>query len=182
MPTLTVTEKEHWKERIGHRLDKKIEVLCASDPNLMDRIQEQARQRAVASLGLADMQSELDAIDQQKQDLEKREGQAHRAMLAAVRHVPVEEVDDYYSHQHHEVRNAIQRRQTVHEEELLAEDPLGQEILRLRHEKENLLDTIWLATSPNQIRQLWQKVVELLGEEQTALQKEALAIGTTEAP
>ena len=63
-----------------------------------------------------------------------------------------------------------------------AEDALGQEILRLRREKENLLDTIWLATSPHQIRQLWQKVVELLGDEQTILQKEALAIGATESP
>src|ERR1700687_4454460 len=83
MPSLTVTEKEHWKERIGRRLDKKIEVLCASDPGLMDRIQEQASQRAVASLGLADMQAELDAIDKQKQDLENREWHAHCAMLAA---------------------------------------------------------------------------------------------------
>src|SRR5438876_11390172 len=180
MPNLTVTEKEHWKDRIARRIDKKIEIICAGEPCLMDRIRDQARQRALQSLGLAAMQAELDAVEQQKEDLERRERQAHRAMLATVRHVPLEEADDYIHYQHAEVSSAVQRRQAVHEEELLAEDPLGQEILRLRREKESLLDTIWLATSSNQIRQLWQKVVELLGDEQTTLQKVALAIGAVE--
>jgi hypothetical protein len=180
MPNLTVTEKEHWKERIARRIDKRIEVICAGEPCLMDRIRDQARQRALQSLGLATMQAELDTIAKQKEDLERRERQGHRAMLATVRRIPLEEVDDYVHYQHADVSSAIQRRQSVHEEELLAEDQLGQEILRLRREKESLLDTIWLATSPNQVRQLWQKVIELLGDEQTTLQKEALAIGSVE--
>ena len=180
MPNLTATEKEHWKERIARRIDKKIEAICAGEPCLMDRIRDQARQRALQSLGLAAMQAVVDAVEQQKKDLERRERQAHGAMLATVRRVPLEEADDYVHYQHAEVSSAVQRRQAVHEEELLAEDQLGQEILRLRREKESLLDTIWLATSPNQIRQLWQKVVELLGDEQTTLQKEALAIGAVE--
>ena len=48
---------------------------------------------------------------------------------------------------------------------------------RLRQERDNLLDTIWLATSSQQIKDLWKKVVVLLGDEQTHLEKEALAIG-----
>jgi hypothetical protein len=176
MPNLTVTEKEHWKERIARRMDKKIEVLTASEPALLERIREQARQRALQSLGLAAIQAEVDTIVEQKQELERRERQAHRAMLATVRRVPLEAVEDYYHCSHIEISNAIGRRQTIHEDELLAEDPLGQQILRLRQEKDNLLDTIWLATSPQQIKELWQKVVDLLGDEQTTLQKEALAI------
>ena len=70
----------------------------------------------------------------------------------------------------------MQRRQTIHEDELLAEDPLGQQILHPRQEKENLWDTIWLARSRHPIKELWKKVVDLLGDEQTALQREALAI------
>ena len=46
----------------------------------------------------------------------------------------------------------------------------------MRREKDELLDVVWLATSGTAIRQLWQKVVELLGDEQTQLQKDALAI------
>ena len=36
MSGLTVTEKEHWKDRINRRIDKKIEVISAEDPNLFD--------------------------------------------------------------------------------------------------------------------------------------------------
>ena len=54
--------------------------------------------------------------------------------------------------------------------------PTGREVLRLQHEKENLLDTVWIATSPAHIKQLWCKVNELLGDEPTHLEREALAI------
>ena len=42
--------------------------------------------------------------------------------------------------------------------------------------RRSLLDTVWLATSGQQIKELWKKVADLLSEEQTPLQKEALAI------
>jgi hypothetical protein len=176
MPNLTVTEKEHWKVRIARRIDKRLESLTASEPAFLERIREQARQRALQSLGLVAIQAEADTLAEQKLEFERREQQAHRALLAAVRRVPMERVEDYYHGVQVEVNQAIQRRQTIHEVELLAEDPLGQQILHLRQEKENLLDTIWLASSPQQIKELWKKVVDLLGDEQTALQKEALAI------
>ena len=35
---------------------------------------------------------------------------------------------------------------------------------------------IWLATSPVQVRQLWTRVGELIGDEPTQLEREALAI------
>ena len=75
-----------------------------------------------------------------------------------------------------EMQNAIGRRQAVYEDELLGQSPIGQRILQLRNEKENLLDTVWLATSPRQIKQLWSKVADLLGDQQTQLEREALAI------
>jgi hypothetical protein len=180
MASLTVSEKEHWKERIAHRIDKRIERLAAGAPHLLDRIESEARQRALRSLGLAELEAELEGIAAQKQALERRERQAHRAMLATVRRIPIENVADphYGSHPHHEVTNAVQRRQAVHEEELLAEDPGGRDLLRLRREKDNLLDTVWLATSGHEIRALWQQVGELLGDEPTPLQHQALALGS----
>ena len=182
MPSLTVAEKNHWKDRIAKRIDRKIEAILAGEPGLMDRVQEQARQRAVQSLGLADMQAELDDLTRQQEELERREQHVHRAMLAVIRRCPVEQVDECLCRsQHHDVTVAIQRRLAVHEDELLAADDVGQEILRLRREKDNLLDTVWLATSNQQIRELWQKVVTMLGEEQTPLQREALAISAAEA-
>ncbi len=177
MSGLTVTEKEHWKNRIARRIDKRIEVITAGDPNFFERIERDARQRALESLGLAEYQAELDELERQKETLEKREKRLHRAMLAKIRGVEPDDLDDYYSYRHDsEVDNAVKRRKAVHEDELLAESELGQQVLRLRQEKDELLDVVWLATSGTEIRQLWQKVVELLGDEQTQLQKDALAI------
>ena len=38
---------------------------------------------------------------------------------------------------------------------------------------------VWFVASPNQIKQLWAKVSELLGDEPTRLEREALAIEPT---
>ncbi len=167
---LTVAEKEHWKQRITRRMEKRIEVLCAAEPNLMDRIHREARERALHSLGLTEGQAELDALDRQEEELARRKEHTHQAMLAIVRKVPVEDIRDsscYASPE--EVANAVRRRQAVHEDELLAEHSVGKDILQLRRERDDLLDTVWLATSGTQIRELWRKVGELLHEEPTTL-------------
>ena len=75
------------------------------------------------------------------------------------------------------INSAVQKRQAVHEDELLADHPVGRDVLKLRAEEENLLDVVWLASSPSQIKQLWAKVAALLGDEPSALEREALAIG-----
>ena len=177
MSGLTVTEKEHWKSRIARRIDKRIEAITAGDPNFFERIERDARQRALESLGLAEYQAELDQLQRQKETLEKREKRLHKTMLARIRGVEPDDLDDYYSYRHDsEVDNAVKRRKAVHEDELLAESELGQQVLKLRSEKESLLDTVWLAASAKQIKDLWHKVAELLGDEQTQLQRDALAI------
>ena len=175
--SLTVMEKEHWKQRIARRIEKRIEAITAGDPNFFERVERDARQRALESLGLAEYQTELDQIEQQKETLEKREKRLHKTMLARIRGVEPDDLNDYYSYRHDsEVENAVKRRKAVHEDELLAESELGQQVLKLRSEKESLLDTVWLACSAKQIKELWSKVAELLGDKQTQLQREALAI------
>ena len=180
---LTVTEKEHWKNRITKRIDKKIESIYAEDPNLKERIEREARERALASLKLTDLQQRLDEIELAKEELVKEQKRLHKAQLATVRGVAVEDLDeDGVSRYHHgygghnEVDGAIERRQAVHADELMVQDERGRIILNLREEKDNLLDTIWLATSPRDVKQLWSKVAELLATEQTQLEREALAI------
>ena len=174
---LSVTEKEHWKERITRRIDKRIEVIHAEEPNFQDRVDRDARQRALESLDLAGMQAERDDIRKQKESLEKRDKQLRKQMLAHVRGVPVDDIDDFHSYSRDtEVSDAISRRQAIHEDQLLAETDRGSQILRLREEKENLLDTVWLATSSSQVKELWGKVTELLGAQPTQLESEALAI------
>src|SRR4051794_19284843 len=101
-------------------------------------------------------------------------------MVARPRGIPAEEVPEGatlgYQFQH-TINAAVQKRQAAHEDELLAEHPIGRDILRLRAEEEHLLDVVWLASSPAQIKPLWAKVAALLGDEPTQREREALAIG-----
>jgi hypothetical protein len=177
MANLTVAEKTHWRDRIQARIDRRIEAITAAEPGLIERIKHEARGRALESLGLAGFQEELDRIAGQRAELDRRDAQIRKEMLACVRGVAVDDLDVYSRvHDHPEIRAAITRRQAMHEEELLAGHELGRQVLRLRAEREDLLDVIWLATSPVQVRQLWTKVAELLGEEPTHLEREALSI------
>ncbi|MCB9941300.1 MAG: hypothetical protein H6823_23960 [Planctomycetaceae bacterium] len=105
------------------------------------------------------MQQERDAIEQQQAALDKRDSHLEFAMIAHIRGVSVDDVNDRDAYRHaQELHNAIQRRRAIHEDELLASDEIGQRILTLREEKDNLLDVVWLATSPKQIKELWTKV------------------------
>jgi hypothetical protein len=177
MANLTVAEKTHWRDRIQARIDRRIEAITAGEPGLIERIKQEARVRALESLALAEFQEELDRIVAQRAELDRRDTQIRKEMLARVRGVSADDLDCYARvHDHPEIRAAIIRRQTLHEDELLAGHELGRQVLKLRAEKENLLDVIWLATSSSQVRQLWTKVAELLGEEPTHLEREALSI------
>jgi hypothetical protein len=183
MPELRISEKNHWRDRIAARIGKAIERIKAQHPALFDRVKRQAHAQSLESLGLTDAYAELEAIKAEQAALTRREKRAQRAMLAALRGVPIEEVADGYQMKYgielplpSEAAEAITRRQAAHSEQLLADDPVWQQITRLEAEREGLLDTIWLATSPSQIRALWSKVTELLGDEPTPLEREALAI------
>ena len=54
MANLTVAEKTHWRDRIEARIDRRIEAITAGEPGLIERIKQEARVRALASLGLAE--------------------------------------------------------------------------------------------------------------------------------
>ena len=68
----------------------------------------------------------------------------------------------------------IEKEATEIEKEILQESEVGLEILKLEREREELTDTIWLATSPVQIRSLWKDFTTMVTEEPTQLQKQAL--------
>jgi hypothetical protein len=173
--TLTVKEKEHWKERISRKITQAIDALCAeSDPGFRERIRISARQRAVESLGIAESQARVAEIKSTKEALDTEERSLIRTMAAKV--VKAENYSDSTYMQQTAVDNAIRDRQTVHEKELLAADPLGKKILDFQLEQEDLLDTVWLATSPVQIKQLWSRVGEILNQQPTALQTHALSL------
>jgi hypothetical protein len=175
---LTLGEKSHWKERIAARIEHRIETLVAKeDPTLLQRAEKQARDRAYKSLGLDVQQRELDAIQKQKEELEKREKRLQAEQQAIVRGTTVEEeLNDSGYYNSDVVDSAVKTRANALEDEILAESDLGRRVLSLREEKENLLDTVWLATSSSQIKELWQQVNAVLERTPTALEDKALKI------
>jgi len=173
--TLTVKEKEHWRERISRKIDQAIDTLCAQrDPGYRERVRAAARQRALESLGIAQSQARLAEIDGAKESLDREKNQLLGQMAVKIGRPDTSSIS-YYA-QKEAIDNAIRARQKVHEKEFLAADPLGQHILDLQLEQEDLLDTVWLATSPVQIKQLWSRVGEILNQQPTMLQQHALAL------
>jgi hypothetical protein len=190
MAHLTVTEKEHWKNRISARIERTIESIEAKHPALFDRVKREAHALAIGSLGVSQTFAELEAIQAEEIALARRKEHVQRTMVATVRGVPlegfVESLPVVYGRGISlpvEVGQAISKRQTAHQEQLLAEDPIGQEVAQLKQERDNVLDVIWLATSPAELRQLWIKVSALLGDVPTQLERDALSIqpSTSEA-
>ena len=187
MPGLTVTEKQHWRDAIDRRIARRVEALKSLHPALFDRAKRAAHAEALQSLGLAESYAELEAVQAEEAALARRKKRAQRAMLASLRGVPIEEVADGFSVRYgselplpQEAAEALGKRQAAHQEQLLGDDPVGREIARLEAERERLLDIVWLACSPAEIRTLWSKVAALLGDEPTALEREALAIAPEE--
>lgn len=177
MPQLTVTEKNHWKERITRKIEQAIEALHANEhPQFLKELRRDARRRAIASLGLAELKAAVEQIEQQKAALDKKHKHAYREMMALVEGKPIEDIHTGYHSEPYEVEREIAKRANVHEQEILEETELGRRILTLTQEKEELLDTVWLATSGKQIKQLWQKMSTLLDQRPTPFQEEALQI------
>lgn len=174
---LTVTEKEHWKNRISRRIEQAIEATYASsDAGFLERVNEEARKRAIESLGLTDLKAQLAKLEDESKANELAKKATHKKMMAVVRGCSLEELDYVHYCGGGEVNGAINVRRDIHRKEVLAESVIGRQILELEKEKEELLDTVWLATSGKQIKELWEGTLKLLGQQSTSLQSEALRI------
>ena len=88
---LTVAEKGHWRDRIAKRIDQRIETLVAKqDPMLLQRVTEQARAKAYASLGIESQQREFEELQKQKEQIERRERRLRAEQRSVINGTPVE--------------------------------------------------------------------------------------------
>lgn len=169
---LTVKEKEHWKQRIEKKIDKAIEKVYRDEGNgLKMSVREEARERALKRRKLDSYMIQHDSLKAQIAALSKR--QQSLADEAAKPFV-VESPSRSWLSGHALIENVIEKEATEIEKEILQESEVGLEILKLEREREELTDTIWLATSPVQIRSLWKDFTTMVTEEPTQLQKQAL--------
>lgn len=180
MSRLTVTEKEHWKARIENRINKAIALLEAQDSALMPGIKARAELEAHKRLGTAKIKTRLDAIEKEREALATEQSKLEKDMYRqALGEQVVRDQYEYYLKSTFQSLLAT-RRQHI-ESELLQESSIGREILKLRDERDGLLDTVWLATSNVQIRELWGRVSQVLGDDATPLQQQILATEISEA-
>ena len=184
MGQLTVKEKEHWKERIGRKIEKAIETLVSKeDPGFLTRVESDAERLAYDSLRLTVLKQQFEDAEKQEEKLKVQKRSLWIEMLVTVTGKSPHDYGGAYhfgGFEPQEVKSAVSRRQAVHEEQLMEADPLGRQILALRQEREELLDTVWLATSSSQIKELWQRVADLLEQPPTPLQKKALSLASVE--
>ncbi len=169
---LTVKEKEHWKERIEKKIDQAIEKAYRDEgKGLREAIHQQAKTRVMKHYGLENYMRQYSS---RKAQIDELQSQQLRASEEASK--PFENRSSYYcwSERHSLIVGVIDRAAKDVEKEILQESEFGRKILRLEREREELIDTIWLATSPVQIRSLWKDFSALLTEELTELQKQAL--------
>lgn len=174
--SLTVKEKEHWKYRIERRIDRRIKEIQASEPaHVWSEMDRQARQLALDKLGIAVQAHELEQLEKLSEEIQRDERRLWRTAVAVIRGVDLSEVEGAASVQY-EVRKEIDKHKELILEQLHAAHPKGQQIRRLEQEKEELLDTVWLATSTSQIKELWSQIAEGLQCKVTPFQQKAIAI------
>lgn len=171
MSRLTVTEKEHWKSRIEQRINRAIEKLQYKNPIYMSTIQAEARASAFKKLGIADLHLKRESLLASIKELQSEADAFEQSMFNQV----LGPNRPYPYHNRSDLDNVVRKEAAHIEDELLAGDELGRQILKFRAEKESLLDTVWLATSSQQVRELWHQVAAVLGDEPTALQAVILA-------
>lgn len=166
--SLTITEKEHWKTRIEKRIDAEIERLKREDKELFDQICAEARDEALEEMGITRQYGEIQLLHEEISALQDKHESLQKQVARTLR-------DDgftsgFYYNPGAEIEAGLQKLTPEKEEALMKKHPEGRRVLNLEREKESLLDTVWLSTSPPQIRTLWREVDSVLGVESSELQ------------
>ena len=169
---ITVAEKNHWKERIERKIDQAInELIVGGDPKFKDKLEEAARERAIDSLGIRELMKRHEELQLQIDSLQSEENEVVNSIERQL-NTSYKKSGEYSSETR--IESAIKEMQSIAEKVILSESDFGQKILNLRREKEELLDTVWLATSPMQITNLWTRVIALFGDSLTELQEQTV--------
>jgi len=174
--TLTVTEKEHWKTRIEAKIDRRIQsLIAATNPSYLAEMKAKARSEAIKQLGIEGLVERKEQLKTAEAKLRDECEEVEVRIAAIVTGQKESEVRARSSYRLEQLAtDGIEQSAALLEQKLMETDELGRQVLSLRNEREELLDTVWLATSPRQIRDLWNSVAELLAESPTTLQQAAL--------
>lgn len=169
---LSVSEKRELRSIIAARLTTRIERLKSENAALLAGLAARARVDALTELGIRDEMGQLDILNERKTALERDIDAAEALVYDRVKHV--EHVR--YHTRPERIAQIIRGVQKPIEEALLAETPLGAQIAALQAEQNRLEETVWAATSPRQVADIFQALNTLLDDPPTALEQAAYAL------
>lgn len=153
---LTLTEKQHWKNRIDSKLGRRIRELRESEPELISRFQEAA---------LKDVRAGLDHDFSRLEELEALQASTDEAVATALREIyekltgESEERADRWT-----IDRKLDELRAERFEEFLRDSELGKRVTELENRREELTDEILLATNIQQIIDAWEEVTRLISD------------------
>ena len=181
MAVVKSSDRTLWETCLAARIQRRIHDLSQEHADLFDEVRHRAREQAVAELGLTKLETAERQLRDERFALERRQRQLERAQLAMLRKCAAEDVPDAdLSMARSSVSLAINARIELCEPRLLAESAPGRELLELEEEKARVLETVLLVNSAEQLKTLWQRLSERLGEPATPLQRDVLGQSTAE--
>ena len=157
---ITITERQHWKNRIQAKLNQRIGFLRASSPALLEVIDEQAKDKVRRAL---DLDSDFAHYESLEADLKQLATEKENLLEEMALKVFGKELP--YNISLRDIRSEISTLEDQEAEEILLEHPLGQQLASLEAEREEMLDAILLATSVPQIIDLWERVTGLITDQ-----------------
>ena len=159
---ITVTEKQELRDIINKRMKKKIEALDLKNAAEFGVMRVDARNIALKEMGLDEYMTRYDDICATIKRLDKERDQLTEVAAAAAG------IEEGYR-PHHLIEQRVNTAQEAVFNRMLADHPVGQKIVALQKEQEHMLETVWVATSSAQVKELFRKVNEVLDESPTDL-------------
>ena len=184
MGQLTMKEKEQWNERMSNKITKAVEQLVEMhEPDYFDRIDKEADRIVCESFGLTDQRAELarQAAECERLTEELRRAESERKttvfhMLKTLAKTQEDRAEFRRVAGEYELEARIEFEKAKRRPKLMADDGLGRRILELQSEQEQMIDTILLATTSKQLRELWVTVSQRLEQPLTAFQSKLVEV------
>jgi hypothetical protein len=164
---ISVTEKEHIKELIEKRINAEIERISTENKSDADDIRTQARKQAITALGLTQAIEDLESIDQQIAKLNDKRAKVEQKTLESLN---IDMNRNYNRNSRQAIDSKIASASVSYEKALVEAHPKLKQINALKDERDNLLQTIWIATSNSQVKALFDYLNDLLDTKPTAFE------------
>jgi hypothetical protein len=170
--SLTVKERELWRTMIEREINDRITALWAAAGLALPEMKGQARAAAAEQLGITRMLARQDEIDLEK---EKLDIEATRLERQIFQKVTGEDPDGPSKYRHErDVDQVLEDNSKVALHQLMAQHPVGSQVLALEAEKARAMQSVLLATTTQSIKTLWESLLKMIEVQPSRLEDRAM--------